>query len=161
MENEERKTLAGIKAGDTLKFWEIPCLFNTTIDEVGTLYRFYYCEGENKWFYKEVPYIRVSIDEQTKKYLNSEYQYVVEDNPMRILKPYHRTIIDTAYIGTVQIIRQWVPYVYLLEKDVDKAKKIFTEYYTKRLNIYKATVEGLQGTILNLANANEIEESER
>lgn len=159
MEHEERKTLAGIKAGDTLKFWEIPCLFNTTIDEVGTLYRFYY--SGNKWLYKEVPYIRVSIDEETKKFLNSEYQYVVEDNPMRIVRPYHMTRIDTAFIGTIQMVHRWVPYVYLLEKDVDKAKKIFTEYYTKKMNLYKASAEGLQETILKMADANEVEESER
>ena len=156
---EERKTLAGIKAGDTLQRWELPCLFNTTIDEVGTLYRFYYYD--NKWLVKEVPYIRVPIDEQTKKFLNSDYQYVVEDNPMRIIKPYHKTIIDTVHIGTIQTILQWFPYVYLLEKDVDKAKKIFTEYYTKKMNIYKSSVEGCQETIRQMANANEVEESER
>ena len=159
MEHEEIKTLAGIKAGDTLHNWELPCLFNTTIDEAGTLYRFYYYD--NKWLFKEVPYIRVPIDEETKKFLNSEYQYVVEDNPMRIIKPYHKTVIDTVFIGTVQTVLRWFPYVYLLENDVDKAKKIFIEYYTKKMNIYKASVEGLQETILKMENANEVEESER
>lgn len=150
--------------------------FEGVVDEVGTLYRFNFDNREYPIVMQEIPYIRVPCDDDAKQliinncgedYAYADYQYLVEDNvSMSIIK--QKPITSTPkmiYIGKVNtIFSDTFPFCYLLENDIEKAKKLLMKFYDTRIKDFQETIQKFyekKNIILNTNNAHSICEVER
>ena len=134
------------------------------VDEVGTLYRFLF---DNQILVQKVPYIRIPCDNFAKKvitdccgkdYSYSDYQYIVEDNVKKsiIRQKFITSTSKLVFIGKVDTVMfKTFPYFYLLENDIEQAKKIFTEFYEDYINSLQDTIQGCNDDIKVISDTNE------
>ena len=122
--------------------------FEGVVDEVGTLYRFHFDSFEYPIVMQEIPYIRVPCDDDARQliindcgedYAYADYQYLVEDNArMSIIKKRFMTSTPKMIcIGKVgNVLADTFPFCYLLENDIEKAKKLLMEFYDDRIEVF-------------------------
>ena len=61
-----------------------------------------------------------------------------------------------VFIGKVDTVMfKTFPYFYLLENDIEQAKKIFTEFYEDYINSLQDTIQGCNDDIKVISNTNE------
>lgn len=149
--------------------------FEGVVDEVGTLYRFHFDSFEYPIVMQEIPYIRVPCDDDARQliindcgedYAYADYQYLVEDNArMSIIKQKVKTSAPKMiYIGKVNtVLSDTFPFCYLLENDIEKAKKLLMEYYDDRIEVFQKTIQKFsekKDAILNTNNIYEVKKNE-
>ena len=144
--------------------------FEGVVDEVGTLYRFNFNSFEHPIVMQEVPYIRVPCDDNAKQlltnncgedYAYADYQYLVEDNArMSIIKQEIKTSAPKMiYIGKVNtVLSDAFPFCYLLENDLEKAKKLLMEFYDNRIKELQKTIQKFSEKKDAILNTNHIYE---
>lgn len=148
--------------------------FEGVVDEVGILYRFNFDNREYPIVMQEIPYIRVPCDDDAKQliidncgedYAYADYQYLVEDNVrMSIIKQkvFKTSSPKMIYIGKVNnVFADSFPFCYLLENDIEKAKKLLMGYYDTRINELQSTIQKFsekKDIILNTNNIYEVKE---
>lgn len=146
--------IENLKVGDKIDGYnsDFPIYtFNGVVDEIGTLYRFLF---EKQISVQEVPYIRIPCDDFAKKvitdcndkdYPYSDYQYLVEDNVKKsiIRQKFATSAPKMIYIGKVEtVMYNAYPYCYLLENDIEQAKKRFIEFYDNYIDFLQETIQG-------------------
>ena len=149
--------------------------FEGVVDEVGTLYRFNFDNREYPIVMQEIPYIRVPCDADARQliinncgedYAYADYQYLVEDNArMSIIKQKVKTSAPKMiYIGKVgTVLADAFPFCYLLENDIEKAKKLLMNFYDDRIEVFQKTIQKFsekKDAILNTNNIYEVKKNE-
>ena len=149
--------------------------FEGVVDEVGTLYRFHFDSFEYPIVMQEIPYIRVPCDDDARQliinncgedYAYADYQYLVEDNArMSIIKQKVKTSAPKMiYIGKVgTVLADAFPFCYLLENDIEKAKKLLMNFYDDRIEVFQKTIQKFsekKDAILNTNNIYEVKKNE-
>lgn len=149
--------------------------FEGIVDEVGTLYRFNFDNREYPIVMQEVPYIRVPCDDDARQqiinncgedYAYADYQYLVEDNVCRsiISQTVKNSTPTMIYIGKVRTVSaDSFPFCYLLENDIEKAKKLLMEFYDTRIKELQSTIQKFsekKDVILNTNNIYEVKKNE-
>ena len=170
--------IENIKVGDKIDAYnsDIP-IYNLSgvVDEVGTLYRFNFDNREYPIVMQEIPYIRVPCDDDARQliinncgedYAYADYQYLVEDNArMSIIKQKVKTSAPKMiYIGKVgTVLADAFPFCYLLENDIEKAKKLLMNFYDDRIEVFQKTIQKFsekKDAILNTNNIYEVKKNE-
>ena len=150
--------------------------FEGVVDEVGTLYRFNFDNREYPIVMQEIPYIRVPCDADAKQliidncgedYAYADYQYLIEDNvrmsiiKQKVFKTSTPKMIDIGKVGTV--LADAFPFCYLLENDIEKAKKLLMNFYDDRIEVFQKTIQKFsekKDAILNTNNIYEVKKNE-
>jgi hypothetical protein len=144
---------------------DFSCLYTrqSVVDEVGTLYKFIYRQGKVE--VQEFHYVRFPCgdDEWARKtikdahswcypyidYEYADYQYVIDD--LRIIRHTNHTDRRMVYIGVVEAVcHNHIPYCYLLENDIDKAKELFIQHYNHQADLLKSDAKWYYDQIENL-----------
>ena len=112
------------KIGDKIYF-DYTTLFTGVVEETGTLYKF--VKIGDKCIIKVKPYLKVSVSKSDSIITFYSVQGMSKD-------------FDNIDLGKVYSNNT----VYLLEKDLDKVKEIFKQYYQEQIDEYNEKINSLK-----------------
>ena len=119
------KLIDTYKIGDEYYFDYIANPFTGIVEETGTLYKF--VKVGDKCTVTVKPYLKMSV---------------AKSNPVIKFYSIQDVYEDIYYIELGKVYTNNT--VYLLEKDLDKVKEIFNQYYQDKIDEYNEKINGLK-----------------